>query len=364
MGCFHPLTAYQGPIVNENGRKPLIFLKGDVDMSMSVPEGHRLLKVPCGLCDGCRLDYGKEWAVRCSLEAREYEHNYFVTLTYNDAFVPMSAHDCFDPETGEVLSEDWTMTLNYRDLQKFWKRLRVKFAREKGFTGLRYYACGEYGPKNMRPHFHAILFNCPLDDLEVFGRRDGYTYYRSKFIEDCWRQKRRELRKRKDGTYGLVTCRDENKKIIYDSMGFITVCEFTYETASYVARYMLKKHKGFDRDFYEKNGLAPESSRMSRNPGIASKYFEEHKEEIYDFDQICVATGLGEVLKARPPKYFDRLFDIDNPEELSKIKEKRQKCAERSMQEQLKKTDLSEKEYLAVKEAKLQERIKKLQRSL
>lgn len=49
---------------------------------------------------------------------------------------------------------------------------------------------------------------------------------------------------------------------------------------------------------------------------------------------------------------------------MSKIKEKRQKCAERSMQEQLKKTDLSEKEYLAVKEAKLQERIKKLQRSL
>lgn len=349
MACFHPLSAYQGPIVNESGKMPLIFLKGDVDMNQSVPDGHRLLKVPCGQCIGCRMDYSRQWAIRCVLEAQQWEHNWFVTLTYSDEFVPLNTHCVCDPDTGEVMDEKYTMTLVPDDLKNYIKRLRKYFKQQYDFDGIRFYACGEYGPKNMRPHFHLILFNCPLPegDLKLHHTSNGYCYYESKILQKAW-QKRMDI----DGQSVRVP------------MGFVQVCDFSYESASYVARYMLKKHKGFDADFYEKAGIAPEFTRCSRRPGIAYKYFEEHKDQIYDFDQINLPGAKGKVIKAHPPAYFDRLFDVDNPEELSIIKDKRKDRAVRSMQEQLAKTDLSEQEYLAVKEANFRERIKKLKRSL
>ena len=372
MSCFHPLNAYQGPVYNENGKQP---------------EGCRLLKVPCGQCDGCRMAYGKEWAIRCVLEAKQWEHNYFVTLTYDDAFVPLNSHYVFDDETGEVIDEDFVMTLFYKDLQDFNKRLRINFKRHKHFpldlpddlpledengnfifypeyAGLRFYACGEYGPLNMRPHFHAILFNCPLDDLKLHHRANGYCYYESEFLNKAWSKKRTVPVLGKDGLWHNVGVRDENGEFIYDQLGYVQVTDFTYETAAYVARYMLKKHKGLDADFYEQHGIAPEQSRMSRRPGIAATYYEENRDLIYEFDQINILGGKGKVMKAHPPKYFDRLFDVDNPEQMSMIKEKRKDDAVRSMQEQLKNTNLNEAEYLAVKEANFRSRISKLQRSL
>ena len=46
--------------------------------------------VPCGHCVGCRLDYSRVWAERCVHEASKYEHNYFLTLTYDDDHLPKS----------------------------------------------------------------------------------------------------------------------------------------------------------------------------------------------------------------------------------------------------------------------------------
>lgn len=348
MACYHPLTAFARTPPGSTKKELTFNFGGDPDYVFV--DGHlysEKLKIPCGQCDGCRMDYSRQWAIRCALEAQQWQHNWFVTLTYSDEFVPLNTHAVVDQETGEVIDEDFVMTLVPDDLKGFMKRLRRNFQREKGFDGVRFYACGEYGPKNMRPHFHLILFNCPLDDLVLHHKDRGYCYYSSEFLEKAWSER--------------ITVDGKSVRVPY---GFVQVCDFTYETAAYVARYMLKKHKGLDADFYEREGIAPEFTRCSRRPGIAYQYFEEHRDQIYDFDQINILGGKGKVMKAHPPKYFDRLFDVDNPEQMSMIKEKRKDDAVRSMQEQLKNTNLNEAEYLAVKEANFRSRISKLQRSL
>lgn len=330
----------------ETGKMKIVFPKvgyKDPPQEHLEATGIKKLKIPCGNCLGCRLEYSRQWAVRCFFEAKQWTHNYFVTLTYNPEFVPLVPHYKVDEDTGEVINESMVMTLCPDHLKNFIKRLRRNFEYEKGHTGLRYFACGEYGPLNARPHYHLILFNCPLDDLKFERRKNGYVYYTSPFIEKAWSVK-------KDG--------------VKVQIGYVSVTNFSFETAAYVARYMLKKHKGKDSSYYEENGLYPEFTRCSRRPGLAYQYFADHKDQIYEFDQVVITNGKGIPLKCHPPKYYDRLFDIDNPDEMAIIKDRRKDVAERAMQKQLSVTDVPDQQYLCVKENNKKLSIKNLKRSL
>jgi hypothetical protein len=63
-------------------------------------------------------------------------------------------------------------------LQQFFKRVRAR-----GFK-LRYFACGEYGGKFGRPHYHALIFGEDFkSDAQPFGS-DGY--YTSKAVASAW----------------------------------------------------------------------------------------------------------------------------------------------------------------------------------
>lgn len=275
-----------------------------VDCDYMWKDGHlynEKLSLPCGQCIGCRLEYSRQWAVRCCLEAKRWVHNYFVTLTYNDLFVPLNHHATVDTDTGELIEND-VMTLKPDDLKNFLKRLRERF-RLAGHTGIRFYACGEYGPSNLRPHYHLILFNCPLDDLEFVHNLNGYAYYKSQLLEDVWST---EL---------------DGKRV---PMGFVTVTSFTFEAAAYVARYVMKKHKGKDADYYIEKGIFPEFTRCSRRPGIAKAYYDANADTIYNFDQLVVSDGKGKPIRVSAPRYYDRLFDVDNPDEMDIIKDRRQ----------------------------------------
>lgn len=257
--------------------------------------------IPCGQCITCRLNRSREWANRIMLECKSYPENtnYFVTLTYDDEHVPINK--TIDTNTGELITG---LSLDKSHLQKFNHDLRKKWLNKYNHTGIRYYECGEYGEHTERPHYHLILMNLPhLDDLVYYkGTTLGDTLYTSETLSKLWKR------------------------------GYVVVGKVTWDSASYVARYVMKKHfgKGAD-DYYKSKAKIPEFTTMSRRPGLGYNYYEENKNTIYDTDEIFVPRD-GEVIKAKPGKYFDRKFEEDNPEKYKEVKRKREISNLRSTQ--------------------------------
>lgn len=102
------------------------------------------IQVPCGRCYECLSRKRDSWSVRLEEELKNSSSAYFVTLTYDDHFLPRN--DLGFP------------TFDKPGFQRFMKRLR-----KESDNKLRYYAVSEYGSKTLRPHFHMILFNLSPD---------------------------------------------------------------------------------------------------------------------------------------------------------------------------------------------------------
>lgn len=100
--------------------------------------------VPCGKCVPCLINRRDSWSFRMLNESKVSKDTWFLTLTYNDESVPLVDID----GVGSV------PVLCKRDAQLFMKRLRYFLTGVK----VRFYLCGEYGTKTLRPHYHAILF--------------------------------------------------------------------------------------------------------------------------------------------------------------------------------------------------------------
>lgn len=265
MSCYHPLQAWRtddGKIIFGNSR--------------AYNTAHcRELELPCGRCIGCRLAYSESMALRCVHEAKLHDYNSFVTLTYDDAHLPMY---------GDLV---------YRHFQLFMKRVR------KRFGPVRFFMCGEYGDVNFRPHFHAILFGVYFSDRLVFKRSEGRpSIYTSAALSELW-------------TFGLSS-----------------VGDVSFQSAAYCARYVCKKVVGKDSESRyqrivpetgEVVAVMPEFARMSLKPGIGAGWFEKYWRQVYCSDgsrDFCVHDGR----KIKPPKYYDKLLDrlpgtaIDNVE--------------------------------------------------
>lgn len=101
--------------------------------------------VPCGKCFQCVAQRTKGWTFRLTQQAKDCTSCSFITLTYDEENLPYS--------------ENGIPTLEKKHLQLFFKRLRKATKTE----GIKYYACGEYGKETHRPHYHAIMFNLPLE---------------------------------------------------------------------------------------------------------------------------------------------------------------------------------------------------------
>lgn len=261
MTCYHPLMAWRNPnaINPETGKFAILF---------SPPENWRdcePIKVPCGQCVGCRLERSRQWAMRCVHEASLYDKNCFITLTFDD----------------EHIARDGSLHLE--DFQKFMKRLRKKFG-----EGIRFFHCGEYGTLNQRPHHHAILFNFDFPDKELWSVRDNVKLYRSSSLERLW------------------------------PYGFSTIGDVSFESAAYVARYCLKKVTGSVAESHYQ-GRKPEYTTMSRRPGIGREWFLKYKNDIFPNDKCVIREGLV----CRPPRYYDKIYDIIDPVGFEKIREKR-----------------------------------------
>lgn len=175
----------------------------------------------CGQCLPCRVNLRRQWMWRQFLEGLTHEENAFVTLTYNEEHVP--ANGALEP----------------RELQLFIKKLRFAIYPLR----VRYFAVGEYGEKNLRPHYHLSLFG--MSGFTVVPCGDKFSTG-AQIINRCWER---------DGR----------------SLGFTRTDEFNHLTAQYVAGYTVKKLK--DRKDGRK-WIVPEFSRMSRRPGIGAAAME------------------------------------------------------------------------------------------
>lgn len=272
MSCVKPLKAYW----RSASRDGITF---DAARSATkIP-----FAVPCGRCIGCRMEKARQWGIRCLHEAKMWPQNSYVTLTYDDAFMPDSHSLCL------------------RDVQLFMKRLRK---RRKSSTAnpIRFFLGGEYGDTNLRPHYHALLFNCGFPDARVHGtNKRGENLYTSAELSELWFQ------------------------------GFSTIGEVTFESAVYCAKYALKKISG-DKAFehyniIDEDGVVlaerkPEFAVMSRRPGIGKFYYEKFGNEVRAHDNVIVSGR-----EVRPPRYYDSETERVDPARLEQHKRRRKRLA-------------------------------------
>lgn len=302
MACNYPITAYRC----EDGSVVFDERKGAV-----VSE----LRLPCGQCDGCRLERSRQWAVRCMHEASLYEDNCFVTLTYNDEHVPMYND------------------LVYDDFQRFMKRLRKKAGRK-----LRFFMCGEYGEKNGRPHFHSCIFNYNFSDRVEFGRnKNGDKTYTSKTLDALWSDR------------------------AGNALGFCIIGNVDFASAAYVARYVMKKRMGrhaslgyqdIDIETGEVYQRQPEFCHMSLKPGIGRGFYDKWRSDMFPRD-VCVVNGVA----TKPPKYYTKILAKEHENVYALVQESRAARALASAADNIQ-------SRLEVKEEVLKARIKSLKRTL
>lgn len=281
MPCYHPLEAWRGRELTRNGKRPLVFDPG----AAMWPD--RVMRIGCGQCVGCRLDRSRQWAVRCVHEAQMHPDNAFITLTFDDENL-WRRENPWSIDTGE-----W---------QRFMKRLRKAISPRK----VKYYACGEYGETYGRPHYHACLFGWTPPDKRLWKARqapDGQVVrlYRSEMLEKLW------------------------------PYGYSTVGDVTFESAAYVARYVMKKVTGdaadshylvVDRETGELLGFRqPERTWMSLNPAIGKEWFEKYYSDVFPHDEVVIRGKPQKV-----PKYYEKVYenlDVDKAYELELIREQR-----------------------------------------
>jgi len=317
--CTRPLRAWYSRQVNpETGKKIVVFDSKDA----LIPEDP--FNIPCGRCIGCKYEKSRQWAIRCYHESKLHDQNCFLTLTFNN----------------ENLSKrEEPFSVKKRDFQLFMKKLRKQAVKEEQESDgkltrrkLGYFHCGEYGEENQRPHYHACIFNYDFPDKQLFTTSGGNRLYVSeilngtKIMEDSFPQLKNRINTPSLGKpiKGLWP------------YGSAIIGEVTFQSASYTARYIMKKAYGQQLMIVdEKTGLTPlerydeygqeivvepEYCTMSRNPAIGLGFLEKYKGDMYPKDYMHV-NGV----KVRPPKYYDRKIEEKDPFEYQAIKNARAK---------------------------------------
>lgn len=254
VSCYHPLQGF---------RK--IGLGGGVVFDRRKGYSDRPVPIPCGQCIGCRLERSRQWAVRLMHEASMHDANCFVTLTYDEEHVP---------DDGSLVKGDF---------QRFMKRLRRSVEPRK----VRFFHCGEYGEVSRRPHYHALLFGFDFPDKRGWSVRNGLPVWRSADLERLW------------------------------PLGLSELGSITFESAAYVARYVVKKVTGRAAESWY-GGREAEYATMSRRPGIGRAWLEKYKCEVYPADGVVMR---GRLMK--PPRAYDVVMKEESPAVMAGVAESR-----------------------------------------
>ena len=260
--CLKELTAYNNP----DGGRPIFGWAG-------VKQGLTEIKLPCGKCAECIHDYYSYWATRGYYELLNWSSNYFITLTYDNDHLP--------PDR----------SLNKKAFQKFIKKVKFAYGSTKE-NPIRQIYCGEYGENNLRPHYHLILFNCEISDLEETRKSDqGHLCYSSKKLSDLW------------------------------GNGLVELSEATPATIAYLFKYILKKKSRRDREkplsLVDRDGITwdveHEFIETSRNPGIGAhmRNSSSIRKGFLSVDGVprALPKYFLEYLKNTDPGFYEKLKD-------------------------------------------------------
>lgn len=301
MACFSPKFAFTFKSQYLHGeRRPRFDLHNFPDIKRAIeryhehnpdwlplqafaPPGVWLHRISCGQCLACRMSRSREWADRSCMEALQYDSmsNWFVTLTFDDDHLVYNELPLI-LSGGELIPEHLIdldllasghydvkfvqgdlATVHMDDVSMFMKRLRSRMKSERGHDGIKFFACAEYGDKSLRPHYHILVFNCPLHPNELkrskLWKPGTAMLYDVDLFSDCWHDGSK--RGGKDGNL----------------IGNVVVGRFCYNTAAYVARYITKKQLGKGASIaYDRHGIDPVSMRCSLRPGIGSQFMRDN----------------------------------------------------------------------------------------
>jgi len=176
----------------------------------------------CGKCLKCLTKRKAQWSFRMTEEKRISFSSYFVTLTYEDKYVPRGGngftinkndHFKFIKNLKELESEK-SLALRSEISQEEYDRRYLKIPE---IGKLKYYGVSEYGDENGRSHWHYILYN--VRDINN--------------VDAAW------------------------------GKGLVYIDECNVNTIDYVLKYMIKDHSQTDYENREK-----EVSFMSKGLGI------------------------------------------------------------------------------------------------
>lgn len=225
------------------------------------------IQVPCGTCILCREAQAKDWTARILHEANQHALACMITLTYSDEHEPEHR------------------SLDYRDLVKFWKRLR------KAGKRFQYYAVGEYGDKSLRPHYHACIFGEAWLDNRIIKSEEP-RHWTSLELEKAW------------------------------GKGMVDVTPLNGATAAYAAGYIMKKlnaKQQYVRTDEETGELIPlEQPRSFMSKNLGKKWWNTYQAHVVSHDFIVIGGS-----RTKPPKAYDRWLQGMDEEKIRKIKERR-----------------------------------------
>lgn len=183
---------------------------------------------------------------------------YFVTLSYDTDHVPISKAGFMSlsskgaiPAVPKIKGKRTPTLLDSGHLQKWFKEIR------KDNPNMKYYACGEYGGKTFRPHYHVMLYNVELDTLTNIVKnvvlQNKELYLNGQYHHHCptWKH------------------------------GHITIGTFNEKTVRYTLKYCSKPKK---IPMFQRDDRIPEYALMSKNLG--SNYLTEEMKKWHKADLL------------------------------------------------------------------------------
>lgn len=164
----------------------------------------------------------------------------------------------------------------------------------KKVVNFRYFACGEYGGKGGRPHYHMIIFLDSLDDFDAFDMRysSDMSHVSSMVICRLWR------------------------------FGFHNVqTNVNFATLRYVAKYMQKARlSDFSADFQKPFLLMSHKPYIGmREDELCNWYFGRDKDDKFYVDGVAypIPNFYTQVLE-RNGFFLDKIYNLQR---LSRSKE-------------------------------------------